>query len=171
MMNLKVEAAINKQINAETFSAYLYWSMAAYFQSIGLPGATNWMECQAREEMVHALKFYNFVIERGGRVTLTAIEAPDTEWKSPIEVFKAALGHERKVTGLINDLVDLAIAEKDHASNSCLQWFVDEQVEEEASAQEVVDKLTLAGDQGPGLFMVDKELAARVFTPPPTQAQ
>ena len=167
MLNAKVEKAINEQIVAETYSAYLYLSMAAYFESRGLKGMGSWMKNQAQEELTHAVKFFNYVNERGGRVILGAIEAPPSEWQSPLAAFENALAHEGKVTGLINGLVDLAIAEKDHASNSFLRWYVDEQVEEEATAGEIVDQLRLIGEDGQGLLMLDRELGARVFVYPP----
>lgn len=168
MIKKNIQKALNKQINAELYSAYLYLSMSAYFQSVNLAGFANWMRVQALEEMTHADKFYNFIVERGGRIELEAIEAPPKEWASPLAVFENAYKHEQKVTSMINDLVDLAIKEKDHASNIFLQWFVTEQVEEEASADEVVQKLKLAGDKGSGLFMLDGELSKRVFTPAAT---
>jgi len=170
MIKKKVEKALNSQVNAELFSAYLYLSMNSYFQSVNLPGAANWMRIQAQEEMLHAMKFYDYIVERGGRATLAAIEAPETKWDSPLAVFEAAYAHELKVTDLINKLVDLAIAESDHATNNMLQWFVAEQVEEEASADAIVQKLRMVKDSPNGLFMVDKELAARVFTPPAAAA-
>jgi len=166
MIKKNIQKALNKQINAELYSAYLYLSMSAYFQSINLAGFANWMRVQALEEMTHADKFYNFIVERGGRVELEAIEGPPKEWSSHLAVFENAYKHEQKVTSMINDLVELAIKEKDHASNIFLQWFVTEQVEEEASADEVVQKLKLVGDKGSGLFMIDGELSQRVFTPP-----
>jgi len=168
MIKEKIQEALNKQLNAELFSSYLYLSMAAYFESINLKGFANWMRVQTQEELVHAMKFYNFIIERGGKAVLSAIEGPPTQWKSPLAVFEHAYKHEQKVTGLINNLVDLSIAEQDHATNNFLQWFVAEQVEEEASADEVVQKIKLIGDATGGLFMLDQELAQRVFTPPPT---
>lgn len=166
MIKEKIKDAINKQINAEMYSAYLYLSMSTYFESINLKGFASWMKAQTQEEMVHAMKFYDYVNERGGKVLLTAIDAPPTQWDSTLAVFEYTYKHEQKVTGLINDLVDLAISEKDHATNNFLQWFVAEQVEEESSADEVVQKLKIAGDQGGGLFMLDRELGQRVFTPP-----
>jgi len=171
MKSDKIQDAFNAQLNAETYSAYLYWSMAAYFDSISLSGFSNWMRCQAQEEMVHAMKFYSFINERGGRVLMRTIEAPPTEWDSPTAAFEAVYAHEQKVTGLINDLVDLAIAERDHAANAFLQWFVNEQVEEEASADEVVQKLKLVADAPGGLFILDRELGTRVFTPPPAEGE
>ena len=166
MIKEKMQEALNQQVNAELYSSYLYLSMAAYFESINLKGFANWMRVQTQEELVHAMKFYDFIIERGGKVVLSAIESPPTEWASPLAVFKHAYEHEQKVTGLINTLVDLAIAEQDQATNNFLQWFVAEQVEEEASADEVVQKIKLMGDASGGLFMLDRELAQRVFTPP-----
>ena len=137
MIKKTIEKAINEQINAELYSAYLYMSMAAHFRSINLPGAANWMRVQVQEEMVHATKFYDYVLERGG-----------------------------KVTARINALLDLAIKESDHATAAMLQWFVTEQVEEEANADAVIQKLKLTKGEGSGLFMIDQELAARVFVPP-----
>jgi ferritin len=166
MIKKKVQDALNEQIKWELYSAYLYLSMAAYFESINLSGFANWMKVQAQEEAVHAIKFFDFVNGRGGRVILAAVEAPPSEWDSALATFEAVYEHERIVTGRINDLVDLAVAESDHATNQMLQWFVTEQVEEEASADEVVQKLKLVGKEGGGLFMLDEELGQRVFTPP-----
>lgn len=163
MINKKMEEAINKQINAELYSSYLYLSMSAYFSLINLGGFANWMKIQAQEELTHAMKFYDYINERGGKVTLTKIEQPKTEWKSALEAFEDTYNHECVVTGLINDLVNLAIEEKDHSSNVFLQWFVTEQVEEEASAQEILDKLKFIGDNGAALFMIDKDLSQRNF--------
>lgn len=168
MMNKKVQNAINQQINAEYFSSYLYLSMSAWLDGKGLKGMAHWMRIQAEEERFHALKFLDFINERGGKVVLTSFDDPKVEWNSALEVFTDAYEHECKVTSLINGLVDLALAEKDHAANALLQWFVNEQVEEEAAAQEITDKLKLAGDNGAVLFMVDQELAQRpAATPPP----
>jgi ferritin len=169
-MKKKILKTLNDQINAEMFSSYLYLSMEAYFQSISLKGFAAWMRVQAQEEMMHGMKFYDFVNERGGKVTLEAIAKPETTWATPLAAFEAVLKHEEHVTSLINNLVDLAISEKDHASNNFLQWFVAEQVEEEASASEVVEKLKLVQDNPSGLFMVDAELGKRVFTMPATTA-
>jgi ferritin len=166
MLGKKMETAINKQINAEIYSAYLYLSMAAWSESIGLDGFGNWFKVQAQEEMAHAMRFYHYVNERGGRVKLAAIDAPPADWKSPLVVFSETYKHEQKVTGLINKLVDLARKESDHASENMLQWFVAEQVEEEATADTMVQRIKLVGEKGEGLFMVDRELATRVFTPP-----
>ena len=166
MLNEKMEKALNDQVNAEMYSAYLYLSMVAYFQSLNLGGFANWMRAQTQEEMVHAMKFYDYINERGGRVVLKPIEAPPTEWKSPLDAFETAYEHELKVTGLINHLVDLAVDERDHATNNVLQWFVAEQVEEEDSASGVVGQIKLVGEAPGGLFMLDRELGQRVFTPP-----
>jgi len=170
MLTQKIENALNDQINAEMYSSYLYLSMSAYFESLNLPGAANWMQVQAREEMVHAMKFYRFVIERGGRVKLRGIQGPPTQWASPLAVFQDTLKHEQSVTARINALVDLVRDESDHASEVFLQWFVSEQVEEEASADAVIKRLQLAADTPAGIFMIDQELATRVFVPPPGTA-
>jgi ferritin len=164
-MKQKIQDAINDQINAELYSAYLYLSMASYMESINLMGFANWMKIQAQEEVTHAMRFYAYVNDRGGRALMKAIEKPETDWSSPLAAFEQTLEHERHVTDRINKLVDLATSESDHATLNMLQWFVSEQVEEEASADAIIQKLKLVGDSGPGLFMVDQELAARVFTP------
>jgi len=166
MLNEKIEKAFNEQLLAETYSAYLYWSMSACFDAMNLSGFANWMRVQAQEEMTHALKFYHFLIGRGGRVTLGAIEAPPAQWDSPLAVFEAVCAHERKVTGLINKLVELAQGQKDHAANAFLQWFVSEQVEEEAAAEDAVRKLKLMGEAPGGLFPLDQQMGSRKFTPP-----
>lgn len=165
MLKPDIQNAFNKQINAELFSSYLYVSMSAYFESINLKGMANWMRVQAQEEVQHAMKFYDFINDRGGRVLLSAIEGPETDWDSPLAVFENAYQHECKVTGLINELVDLSIQVSDHAANTFLQWFVTEQVEEEANADDIVQKLKLAGDNASVLFMIDQELGRRTFAP------
>lgn len=166
MINKKMEKSLNDQINAELYSAYLYLSMSAYFESINLAGFANWMKIQAQEEVAHAMKFYDYLVERGGRVTLLTIDAPPTTWSSPLSAFEDVYEHEQKVTSLIHTLMDLALAEKDHASVSMLRWFVDEQVEEESSADTIVEKLKLVGEKGRGIFMLDQQLGQRVFTSP-----
>jgi len=158
--------SLNFQMNAELYSAYLYLSMAAYFEANDLSGFANWMRVQAKEEMTHAMKFYDYLVQRGARITLTEIKAPPTEWDSPIAIFEHVYEHEQMVTGLINKLVDLAISLSDHATNNFLQWYVAEQVEEEESSSGVLQKVKLAGDSPSGLLMLDQELAQRVFTPP-----
>jgi len=163
-----MEKALNEQVNAEFYSAYMYLSMVSYFQEINLPGFASWMKAQAQEEMFHAMKIYDYIAERGGRVLLAPIAGPPTEWESPVAVMEAVLEHEQKVTAMINNLVDLAMAEKDHASNIFLQWFVSEQVEEEDSVGDVLSKVKLMGGTGGGMFMLDRDLGQRVFTPPQT---
>ncbi len=166
MLKENVQDALSGQLNAELYSSYLYLSMSSYFSSSDLAGFANWMRVQAREELMHAMKLYDYINERGGRILLKPIEGPPTEWKSTQDAFEHTLRHEQKVTGLINGLVDLAIVEKDHATNNFLQWFVSEQVEEEASAGDVLHKVKRVGDNTSSLFMLDQELAARIFTPP-----
>ncbi len=166
MLYKKVEDAINAQINAEMWSAYLYLSMSAWCAKNGNPGMANWFEIQFREEQDHARILFNYVLQRGGEVKLAAIEAVPTEWKSPLDVFEATLAHEQKVTGLINSLYALATDEHDYATQSMLKWFIDEQVEEEENAQNYIDNLRMIGDNGYGLFMLDKELGARTYTTP-----
>ena len=159
----KIEDAINKQVNAEFFSAYLYLGMSARCTEMNLKGIANWLYVQAQEEMTHAMKFHKFVLERNGHVNLPNIDGVPSEWKGPLQMFKVAYEHEQKVTGMINNIVDLALAERDHATASMLNWFVDEQVEEEANASEIYEKLKLIADSKEGLFMLDKELSVRVF--------
>ena len=166
MLNKKMEQAFNAQINAEMYSAYLYLSMAAYFENKNLPGFANWMRIQFQEEWAHAMKFFNYVIERGGKVELEQIDKPHNEWKDAVDVMEETLKHEHHVTSLINQLMSLSHEEKDYASISMLQWFVDEQVEEEATASALLENLKLIEGKGPGMFMLDKELAQRVFVDP-----
>jgi len=161
MLSKKMEKALNEQINAELYSAYLYLSMSAWFESQNLAGFAGWMRIQHREETAHAMKFFKFVAERRGRVVLKAIEEPGKDWKSPLAAFEAAFEHEQYITGRIGDLVDLANDEKDHAANAFLQWFVNEQVEEEASADSIVQKLKMA-EKAPGaMLMLDQALGQR----------
>jgi len=171
MISKKMEEALNGQVNAELYSAYMYLSMESYFKSLNLNGFANWMRVQTQEEVTHAMKIYEFLNERGGRAILKTIDGPPTEWNSPLAVFEAVYAHEQKVTGLINDLVDLAIKEKDHATNTFLQWFVNEQVEEESSADAVVQQLKMMENAPGGMFMLDRELGQRVFTPPTAEGE
>jgi ferritin len=161
MINKKINEAFNEQINEEIFSSYLYLSMATYFDNMGMTGFSHWFRLQAQEEMFHAMKFYHHIVERGGRVILKAIQEPEINWESTLNAFEAALKHEEHISACINDLMDLSMNEKDYASRSLLQWFVDEQVEEEASVTEIIDKLNLAGKQGHMVYMIDRELSAR----------
>ena len=166
MLSEKMQKSLNEQLNAELYSAYLYLSMRAWFESKNLKGFANWMNVQTQEETVHALKFFSFIADRGGQVKLGQIKGPEIEWASPLAIFEAAYKHEQYVTSRINDLVNIAIEEKDHATNSFLQWFVSEQVEEEANADGVIKQLKLVESTPGGMFMLDKELGLRVFTPP-----
>lgn len=163
MLKEKMLNALNHQINAEQYSAFLYLSMAAYFNDKGLPGFANWMFVQYQEELSHANKFFNYVVERGEKVELKAIKQMPTSWDGIINVFEATLEHEQMVTSLINGLMDVAVAESDHAAQSFLRWFVDEQVEEEANVQEILDTLKLIDGQGNGIFLLDREMRQRVF--------
>ena len=163
MLNKRIEEELNKQINAEIWSAYLYLSMSAYFEDKNLPGFANWMKVQYQEELTHALKIFDYVNERGGKVILQPIEEVKTEWRDTVEVFEETLKHEQHVTGLINNLVNVAIEEKDHATNNMLQWFVSEQVEEEAAADEILQQLKMLHGKKEGVFMLDRELKQRTF--------
>lgn len=163
MLTDRMRKALNDQIQAEFFSAYLYLSMAAYFEGLGLEGMANWMTIQFREEQSHAMKFFHYVNERGGRVELLAIDQPEGKWASPLAAFEAALDHERMISGRIGDLAEIALAEKDHATHNMLQWFIAEQVEEEASVEGIVNQLRLVGAEGSGLFMIDREMKTRTF--------
>jgi ferritin len=169
MLNDKIQKAFNEQLNFELYSSYIYMSMSGYFYSVNLPGFANWMKVQALEELTHAGKFFSFINDRGGKVLLQTIKGPATQWATPLAAFENALEHEQKVTTRINNLVDLALKEKDHASNIFLQWFVTEQVEEEANATEIIQKLKLIADHPASLFLVDQELAQRAFVMPPAQ--
>ena len=166
MLSKKIEKALNEQLNKEMYSAYLYMSMSAHSTNIGLSGFANWFMVQYHEEMEHAMKIYNYINEQGGKVKLMAIDEPPSVFKGPMDMFQKTLKHEQFITKSINDLMDLAIKEKDHATQIFLQWFVTEQIEEEGNDNEIINKLKLAGDKGNGLFMIDKELGARVYIPP-----
>lgn len=160
----KIEKAINDQIKAELYSAYLYKSMASWFESQDFPGMANWMNVQAKEEVDHAMKLYDYVIERGGRVILQAIDAPQSSWNSPLDAFEAALKHEEYVSGRINDLMDMAIEEKDHPTAAMLGWFVEEQVEEENNASRNVSSVKMLQDSKRGMYMLDREFSGRVYS-------
>jgi ferritin len=161
MITPDMQQKLNDQLNAELYSSYLYLSMAAYFESSDLEGFANWMRVQAREELMHAMKFFDFVNSRGGKVTLAPIEGPATEWKSTAEAFEQVYKHEQKVTGLINSLASAAVAKSDHATATFLQWFVNEQVEEEASTSEIAAKLRMVKESANGQFMMDHQLGER----------
>jgi len=161
MFGKPMQDAMNEQINKELFSSFLYLSMAAYFEDKNLTGFANWMRIQADEERGHAMKFYDFIVNRGGRVFLKAIDAPKTDWKSNLEVAEEVAAHEAKVTASINDLYELALKEKDYPSQVMLQWFITEQVEEEKSAGEIVASLKLIEERGTAVLMLDKQLGKR----------
>jgi ferritin len=165
-MDGKMVDALNSQLNAELYSAYLYLSMGTWFESEDMSGFASWMKVQAQEELSHSMKIYDYIIQRGDRVTLTRIDSPPTEWESPVKAFEHVYAHEQKVTGLINQLVNIAISLGDHATNNFLQWFVAEQVEEEESSSGVLKKVKMTNDSLSALLMLDTELGKRVFTPP-----
>ena len=161
MASQKILDALNQQLNKEMFSSYLYLSMAAYFDSKNLSGMSSWMRFQSEEEYEHAMKFYDFILRIGGEVKLTSINSPQTDWKSPLKIFEDSLAHEKFISKSIHEIMDLAIDEGDHPTKSFLQWFVDEQVEEEDSVQQIVENFRLIGDSKGGLFMLDRELGSR----------
>lgn len=165
MLSEQLMAGFNEQIKNELNSAYIYLGMAAYFDRKSLPGFANWMRIQAQEEMSHAMKFYDFVYERDGEVELYALDQPAVEYESVLAAFKAAYQHEQFISGTINNLYKLAEKEGDYSSRPMLHWFIEEQVEEEASAKEIVDQLNMIQDSKMGLYMLDKQMATRVFTP------
>lgn len=166
MINERVGSILNEQINKEFYSAYLYLSMSAYFSDLGLLGFANWMRIQAQEEQAHATLIYDFLIDRGARVVLTAIDAPQNNWQNSLDVMEEVLKHEVYVTGLINNIISVAEEVKDRATMSYMNWFVDEQVEEEANAQDIISKLKLIGDDKSALYLLDKDLSTRVFVQP-----
>lgn len=166
MISNEMVKVLNEQINKEFFSAYLYLSMSAYFSDLGLNGFASWMRVQFQEEQAHAMLIYDFLISRNQKVILEAIETPKNEWVSPLNVFEEVLEHEEYVTKLINNVVSVAEESRDRATTSYFMWFIDEQVQEEASAQEIISKLKLIGDDKSALYLLDKDLAARTFTPP-----
>jgi ferritin len=166
MIKEVVQDAINKQITKEMYSSNLYLAMSAYFSSINLNGFANWMRIQVQEEMFHALKFFDYVLDRGGKAAIGMVNAPQTKWDTPLACFEEAYVHEQMISESINQLANLAISEGDHATYILCQWFITEQVEEEKSVSEIVDRLKLAGESRGGLFMLDNELKSRVFVPP-----
>ncbi len=166
MLSNKLLDALNKQINEEYYSSYIYQSMVAYFEDKNLDGCAHWMKMQAEEEHLHALKIFDYVVERGGRIELFAIAQPPKEWDSPRAAFEAALDHEKFMTESISKLADLAIDERDHATNNLMQWYVSEQVEEESNVDAILKKLDMMGDSGTGLFLMDRELMTRAAPTP-----
>jgi len=169
MLSKKMEKALNGQVNKEMYSAYLYMAMSSHSNFIGLKGFANWFMVQYHEEMLHAMKIYEYIGRQGGQAKLMALKEPPSEWASPLDMFEKTLEHERFITKSINDLMNLAIAERDHATQIFLQWYVTEQIEEEENDNEIIGKLKLVGTGGEGnngLFMIDKELGARLTTVP-----
>jgi len=161
MFSDKVQEAMNEQIKNELYSAYIYLSMAAHFEAANLPGFAQWMRMQSNEEVEHAMKFFDFINERDGRVELRAIDQPPVEWGSPLEIFETALGHEQKVTRMINNIYEIAMEEKDYPSQIMLQWFIEEQVEEEKSAGEIVETLKMFGEKDTVILLLDRQLGER----------
>lgn len=171
MLKDNIAKALNEQLNKELYSSYLYLSMSAYYDSVNLPGFANWMRVQAQEEYAHAMMFYDYLLNTDSKVILAAIEAPKIDWNDKVEVFEDTLTHEKFVSESINNLIDLAYTSKDFATVSFLNWFVTEQVEEEANASKILERLKMIGDNQGGLFFLDAELAKRVFVAPtPAQA-
>ena len=166
MIKKPLENALNEQINAEFHSAYIYLSMSSYFLSVGLGGYANWMRVQYQEELAHATRFFDYVNERGGRVKLSPIREVQVDFSGIVDVFEKTLEHEQVVTGMIDHLMDLSIQQSDHATKSFLQWFVDEQVEEEANVEQILNNLKLINGEGQGLLMMDREMHTRVFVNP-----
>jgi len=165
-MKKEMAQALNKQVNAELYSSYLYLAMESYFQSISLSGFAAWMRAQVQEELFHGMKIYDYIHERGEKARLEAIARPEEKWENPLIAFEYVLAHEQHVTGLINNLIDVALDVRDHAAKAFLDWFITEQVEEEATVGQIVDRLRLIGADSSGLFFLDAELARRVFVMP-----
>lgn len=161
MIKEKILKVLNKQINEELYSSYLYLSMSTYFSSLNFDGFAKWMRMQSAEEYGHGMKIYDYVLQRNGKVVLTKIETPKAVWKSPLEVFQETLKHEQHISASINNIVNLAIQEKDHATSQFFQWFIGEQVEEEANASNILEKMKMVGDNKSGLFMLDREFGQR----------
>ena len=161
MLDQDMQDAINTQIRNEYYSSYLYLSMSAYCESRNFPGFASWLRRQSEEELVHAMKLFDYMLDRGGRVVLESIDRPPSEFGTLLEVFEELFEHEREVTGMINSLYDLALSQNDHATAVALHWFIEEQVEEEKSAEEVVEKMKLAADNGAALMILDAELGSR----------
>ncbi len=167
MISKRLEMELNKQVSEELYSAYLYLSMSAYLASKNLSGFSNWMKVQFEEEQLHAMKLFQYILDRGGNVELKEMAKPQAVWEGIIDVFEHVVKHETSITDKINELVNVAIEEKDHATVAMLQWYVSEQVEEEATVKDLLDQLKLIEGKGAGLFMLDREAKARVFNPNP----
>ncbi len=161
MLSKTLEEALNEQVNSEYYSSFLYLSMSSYFETMNLLGMAKWMRMQYEEEIMHAIKIFDMIVDMEGTVKLKPVDGPPTEFKSALDVFEKSLAHERKVTGMINDIYSLARKENDYAVQSALQWFIDEQVEEEKSALEIVRQLEMIGDETTPLLMLDSKLGSR----------
>ena len=170
MLSKNIQSELNRQINAEFYSAYLYLSMESWANAQGLKGFANWFHVQYQEELFHAEKQYKYVNDQGAQVILAAIAQPPSDFESPVKVFEQTLSHEQSVTASINKISSAARTENDHATEIMLQWFVTEQIEEEANVNDILQQLKLIGGEGSGLFMIDRQLATRVFVPPVTTA-
>ena len=166
MISEKMQDALNKQVNEEFFSAYMYLAMSAYCSTIGLPGFANWMRMQYEEEIMHVTKMYDYIMGQGGVIELKAIEQPDQVYGTPLEIFEKTLEHEQLVTNLIHRLMDLAVEERDYATQTFLQWYVTEQVEEESNVNDILSPLRMVGDDKGGLMMIDQQLAGRMAPTP-----
>jgi ferritin len=171
MLKSTMQQALNDQLAREMYSSNLYLAMAGYFQSINLKGFAHWMRLQAQEEMGHAMKFFDYLLDRGGTVQISKIDQPPSSWESPLAAMEASLKHEQFISQNINELANLAIKEGDHGTNIFLQWFITEQIEEEANVSEIVEKLKLIGDWKGGLLMIDNELGKRTLAPSPKETQ
>ena len=165
MIKDKIQKALNQQINAEFYSSYEYLAMSAYFESVNLSGFAQWMKLQSQEEYGHAMKIYDYMQQVDGKISLMKIDPPSGGWKSPLDVFKETYAHEQKVTKAIYALVELAMNEKDFATNNFLQWFVNEQVEEESTALKILERIKLIGDNKSALFLLDREMSQRTSSP------
>lgn len=161
MFSQVVQEKMNQQIMHEMYSAYMYLSMSAHCESANLPGFARWLRMQAEEEMEHAMKFYDFIHERNGKVTLFAIDQPPAEFGKPVEIFEQVYGHEQKVTGLINSIYEVSLKENDYPSQIFLHWFIEEQVEEESNSAQILETLKMIGDSANGLFMLDRQIGKR----------
>ena len=171
MISEKIQEALNEQVNKEFYSAYLYLAMSAYCDTVGFPGFANWMRQQYEEEILHVTKMYDYILDQGGQIHLKQIDEPPKEFGTPVDVFEKTLEHEQYVTGLIHNLMDLAVGEKDYATQAFLQWYVTEQVEEESNVNDILAPLRMVGKEGGGLMMIDQQLAKRLPPTPLAQAE
>ena len=168
MISKKMSNALNEQLNWEIYSSYVYLAMSSWFKTQNLNGFANWVHVQVKEELDHAMKFYEFIHDSGGVVEFQEIPKPNAQWETPVAVFEDILEHEQGVTQRINNLIEIALSEKDHATNARLQWFISEQVEEEANVQGIIQQLKFSQNAPNAIFMIDREMAQRTFTPSPS---